>query len=85
MDTLSTATFIKLVALVSFSTVGLAVFVAVFAKAYGNFPHRPDETKTFTKHALPRTHLFCFRYFDKHRPALKKRARLKNNIRRAGI
>lgn len=83
MDTLSVLTQIKFVALVSFSTVGLAVVVAVFARAYGNFPHRPDETKVFKKHALPRTHFFCFRYFDKHRPAPKTRAAAKNKHRRA--
>ena len=59
------------------------VVVAVFGKAFRRFPYQPDETKVFKRYALPRTHLFCFRYFDNHRPAPKTRARLKNNHRRA--
>lgn len=69
-----TETLIKLVALVPFLLACAAVVVAVLGKAYRDFPYRPDEGKGFKRHALPRTHLLCFRYFDNHRPAPKRRA-----------
>lgn len=63
-----------LLVLLPFGLVFVGALVAVFGKALGNFPYRPDETKVFKRHALPRSHLLCFRYFDNHRPAPKRRA-----------
>lgn len=72
-----------LLTLLPFALVFVGVLIAVFGKAYRNFPYQPDENKVFKKYALPRSHLFCFRYFDERRPAPKPRARLKDNHRRA--
>ena len=62
---------IRLIALIPFALVFIGVLLAVFGKAFKNFPYQPDESKVFKKYALPRSHLRCFRYFDKHRPAPK--------------
>ena len=71
MCRLCSALFFWLVVLGPFVVVGVAVVLAVFGKAYGNFPYQPDESKVFKKYSLPRSHLGCFRHFDEHRPAPK--------------
>ncbi len=71
MCRLYSALFFWLVALGPFVLVFVAVALAVFGKAYGNFPYQPDETRVFKKYSLPRSHLVCFRHFDKHRPTPK--------------
>ena len=65
---------IRLLTLVPYALFCVGVLVAVFGKAYRDFPYQPYETKVFKKHALPRSHLFCFRSFDSHRAAAKRRS-----------
>ena len=71
MCRLCSARFFWLVTLGPFVLVGVSVVLAVFGKAYGNFPYQPDETKAFKKYALPRAHLRCFQFFDRRKPEPK--------------
>ncbi len=58
MCRLYSALFFWLVALGPFVLVAVCVVLAVFGKAYGNFPYQPEETKAFKKYALPRARTF---------------------------
>ena len=66
-----------LVAFLPFGIYFLLVAVSVFGKAWGKFPFQPDETKRFGRYNLPRRHLLCFQYFDRHKPLRTERRKVK--------
>ena len=66
-----------LVGLLLFGIYSLYAVVAVFGKAWGNFPYQPDEMKRFGRYNLPRRHLLCFKYFDSHKISHPGRRKVK--------
>ena len=60
-----------LLTLLPFGLVFVGALIAVLCKAFGKFPFRPDESEVFRNYSLPRAHLRCFQFFDRHKPEPK--------------
>ena len=71
MSRLDAETCFLLLALVPFLLVCVAAVLAVFGRAYRNFPHQPGESKVFRRYSLPRSRLLCFQFFERHKPEPK--------------